>query len=169
MAKSNSVSRIGKMPIVIPAGVEVDIAENNVVTVKSSKATMTRSFHPGLEIKKDGQSVTVACPEGSHDLKSMHGLTRTLLSNMIVGLDKGFSKELEVNGVGYRASLEGKKLVLNIGYSHPVNMDAPEGVEIEVPTPNKIIVKGYDKQVVGQFAAEIRGKRPPEPYKGNGI
>ena len=169
MAKSNSVSRIGKMPITVPAGVEVGIAENNVVTVKNSKATVSRQFHPAMEIKKDGSVVTVACANGDHTYKSMHGLTRTLLNNMIVGLDKGFSKELEVNGVGYRASLEGKKLVLNIGYSHPVNMDAPEGVEIEVPTPNKIIVKGYDKQVVGQFAAEIRGKRPPEPYKGKGI
>ena len=169
MAKSNSISRIGKMPITIPAGVEVDIAENNVVTVKSSKATLTRAFHPAMEIKKDGAVITVACPEGSHDLKSMHGLTRTLLSNMVVGLDKGFTKELEVNGVGYRASLEGGKLVLNIGYSHPVTMDAPKGIEIEVPAPNKIVIKGYDKQAVGQFAAEVRGKRPPEPYKGKGI
>ena len=163
------MSRIGKMAITIPAGVEVEIAENNVVTVKNSKGTMTQALSPKMVIEKNGQTVTVSRPDNSHESKSLHGLTRTLLNNMIVGLDKGFTKELEVNGVGYRAALEGKKLVLNVGYSHPVNMDPPAGVEIEVPAPNKIIIKGYNKQVVGQFAAEVRGKRPPEPYKGKGI
>ncbi|MCQ2418243.1 MAG: 50S ribosomal protein L6 [Clostridia bacterium] len=163
------MSRIGKMPITVPAGVEVNIAEGNVVTVKSSKATMTQKFNPGMIIKQDGNTITVERPNDEHQYKSLHGLTRTLLSNMIHGLDKGFSKELEVNGVGYKAALEGKKLVLNVGYSHPVTMEAPEGIEIEVPAPNKIIIKGYNKQVVGQFASEVRGKRPPEPYKGKGI
>ena len=163
------MSRIGKMAITIPAGVEVEIAENNIVTVKNSKGTMTQALSPKMVIEKNGQTVTVSRPDDSHESKSLHGLTRTLLNNMIVGLDKGFTKELEVNGVGYRAALEGKKLVLNVGYSHPVNMDPPAGVEIEVPAPNKIIIKGYDKQAVGQFAAEVRGKRPPEPYKGKGI
>ena len=163
------MSRIGKMAITIPAGVEVEIAENNVVTVKNSKGTMTQALSPKMVIEKNGQTVTVSRPDNSHESKSLHGLTRTLLNNMIVGLDKGFTKELEVNGVGYRAALEGKKLVLNVGYSHPVNMDPPAGGEIEVPAPNKIIIKGYDKQAVGQFAAEVRGKRPPEPYKGKGI
>ena len=153
------MSRIGKLPITIPAGIDVEIAENNVVTVKGAKATMTQKFDDKMVITKDGQTVKVERPDDSNKYRSLHGLTRTLLSNMIHGLDKGFSKELEVNGVGYRASLEGKKLVLNVGYSHPVNMDPP----------NKIVIKGYDKQAVGQFAAEVRGKRPPEPYKGKGI
>ncbi len=163
------MSRIGKLPITVPAGIEVEIAENNVVTVKGAKATMTQKFDDKMKITKDGQTIKVERPDDSNKYRSLHGLTRTLLSNMIHGLDKGFSKELEVNGVGYRAALEGKKLVMNLGYSHPVTMEAPEGVEIEVPAPNKIIVKGYDKQAVGQFAAEVRGKRPPEPYKGKGI
>ena len=163
------MSRIGKMPITVPAGVDVDIAENNVVTVKSSKGTLTRTFHSGMIIKQDGNTITVERPNDEHLYKSLHGLTRSLLSNMIVGLDKGFSKELEVNGVGYRAAMEGKQLVMNLGFSHQVKMEAPEGVEIEVPSPNKIVIKGYDKQAVGQFAAEVRGKRPPEPYKGKGI
>ena len=163
------MSRIGKMAITIPAGVEVEIAENNVVTVKNSKGTMTQALSPKMVIEKNGQTVTVSRPDNSHESKSLHGLTRTLLNNMIVGLDKGFTKELEVNGVGYRAQMEGKKLVMNLGYSHTVTMEAPEGVEIEVPAPNKILIKGYDKQAVGQFAAEVRGKRPPEPYKGKGI
>ena len=163
------MSRIGKMAITVPAGVEVEIAENNVVTVKSAKGTLTQAFNPKMSIEKDGAKITVSRPDDSHESRSLHGLTRTLLNNMIVGLDKGFSKELEVNGVGYRAQMDGKKLVMNLGYSHPVVMDAPEGVTIEVPAPNKIVIKGYNKQVVGQFAAEVRGKRPPEPYKGKGI
>ena len=163
------MSRIGKMAITVPAGVDVEIAENNVVTVKGAKGSLTQTFNPKMHIEKDGATITVSRPDDSHESKSLHGLTRTLLNNMIVGLDKGFSKELEVNGVGYRAQMEGKKLVMNLGYSHTVTMDPPVGVEIEVPAPNKIIIKGYDKQVVGQFAAEVRGKRPPEPYKGKGI
>ena len=163
------MSRIGKMAITVPAGVDVEIAENNVVTVKSSKGSMTQTFNPNMVIEKEGSTITVKRPDDSHQYKSLHGLTRTLLNNMIVGLDKGFTKELEVNGVGYRAQMDGKKLVMNLGYSHPVTMEAPEGVTIEVPAPNKILIKGYNKQVVGQFAAEVRGKRPPEPYKGKGI
>ena len=163
------MSRIGRLAITVPASVNVEIAENNVVTVKGAKGTLTQTFNSKMIIEKDGAKITVSRPDDSHECKSLHGLTRTLLNNMIVGLDKGFSKELEVNGVGYRAQMEGKKLVMNLGYSHPVTMDPPAGVEIEVPAPNKIIIKGYDKQAVGQFAAEVRGKRPPEPYKGKGI
>ena len=163
------MSRIGKMAITVPASVNVEIAENNVVTVKGAKGTLTQAFNPKMHIEKDGAKITVSRPDDSHENKSLHGLTRTLLNNMIHGLDKGFTKELEVNGVGYRAQMDGKKLVMNLGYSHPVTMEAPEGVTIEVPAPNKIVIKGYNKQVVGQFAAEVRGKRPPEPYKGKGV
>ena len=163
------MSRIGKMAITVPAGVEVTIAEGNVVTVKGPKGTLNSTFHHAMIIKQEGNVITVSRPDESHENKSLHGLTRTLLNNMVVGVDKGFTKELEVNGVGYRASKEGNKLVLNIGYSHPVNMEEPEGVTVEVPSPNKVIVTGTDKQKVGQFAANIRSKRPPEPYKGKGI
>ncbi|MBE6927635.1 MAG: 50S ribosomal protein L6 [Ruminococcaceae bacterium] len=163
------MSRIGKMAITVPAGVEVTIAEGNVVTVKGPKGTLNSTFHHAMIIKQEGNVITVSRPDDSHENKSLHGLTRTLLNNMVVGVDKGFTKELEVNGVGYRASKEGNKLVLNIGYSHPVNMEEPEGVTVEVPSPNKVIVTGTDKQKVGQFAANIRSKRPPEPYKGKGI
>ena len=163
------MSRIGKMAITVPAGVEVTIAEGNVVTVKGPKGTLNSTFHHAMIIKQEGNVITVSRPDDSHENKSLHGLTRTLLNNMVVGVDKGFTKELEVNGVGYRASKEGNKLVLNIGYSHPVNMEEPEGVSVEVPSPNKVIVTGTDKQKVGQFAANIRSKRPPEPYKGKGI
>ena len=163
------MSRIGKMAITVPAGVEVTIAEGNVVTVKGPKGTLNSTFHHAMIIKQEGNIITVSRPDESHENKSLHGLTRTLLNNMVVGVDKGFTKELEVNGVGYRASKEGNKLVLNIGYSHPVNMEEPEGVTVEVPSPNKVIVTGTDKQKVGQFAANIRSKRPPEPYKGKGI
>ena len=163
------MSRIGKLPITVPAGIEVESAADNVVTVKGAKASLTQKFDDKMKITKDGQTITVERPDDSNKYRSLHGLTRTLLSNMIHGLDKGFSKELEVNGVGYKAAMEGGKLVLTVGYSHPVAMELPEGIQVEVPAPNKIIVKGYNKQVVGQFAAEIRGKRPPEPYKGKGI
>ena len=163
------MSRIGKMAITVPAGVEVTIAEGNVVTVKGPKGTLNSTFHHAMIIKQEGNVITVSRPDESHENKSLHGLTRTLLNNMVVGVDKGFSKELGVNGVGYRASKEGNKLVLNIGYSHPVNMEEPEGVTAEVPSPNKIIISGTDKQKVGQFAANVRSKRPPEPYKGKGI
>ncbi len=163
------MSRIGKKLITVPAGVEVTIGEGNAVTVKSAKGTLSRTFNPNMIIKQEGATITVDRPNDEHLYKSLHGLTRTLISNMVEGLDKGFTKELEVNGVGYRAQMEGKKLVMNLGFSHPVTVEAPEGIEIEVPAANKIIIKGYDKQAVGQFAAEVRGKRPPEPYKGKGI
>ena len=163
------MSRIGKMAITVPAGVEVTIADGNVVTVKGPKGTLTSTFHHAMIIKKEGNEIHVSRPDDAHENKSLHGLTRTLINNMILGVEKGYSKELEVNGVGYRASKEGNKLVLNIGYSHPVTMEEPEGINVEVPAPNKIIVNGIDKQKVGQFAANVRGKRPPEPYKGKGI
>jgi large subunit ribosomal protein L6 len=163
------MSRIGKMPITVPAGVEVTVAEGNLVTVKGPKGTLTSKFHHDMIIKQDGAVLTACRPNDEHENKSLHGLTRTLLHNMVVGVEKGFSKELEVNGVGYRASKEGNKLVLNVGYSHPVTMEEPDGITVEVPAPNKIVVNGIDKQKVGQFAANVRGKRPPEPYKGKGI
>ena len=163
------MSRIGKMAITVPAGVEVTVADGNVVTVKGPKGTLTSTFHHAMIIKKEGNEIHVSRPDDAHESKSLHGLTRTLIYNMILGVEKGYSKELEVNGVGYRASKEGNKLVLNIGYSHPVTMEEPEGINVEVPAPNKIIVNGIDKQKVGQFAANVRGQRPPEPYKGKGI
>ena len=163
------MSRIGKMPITVPAGVQVTIADGNVVTVKGPKGTLTSTFHHEMIIKQEGAVLTVSRPDDAHEHKSLHGLTRTLLNNMVVGVEKGYSKELEVNGVGYRASKEGNKLVLNVGYSHPVTMEETDGITVEVPSPNKIVVNGIDKQKVGQFAANVRGKRPPEPYKGKGI
>ncbi len=163
------MSRIGRMPITVPAGVQVTIADGNVVTVKGPKGTLTSTFHHEMIIKQEGAVLTVSRPDDAHEHKSLHGLTRTLLNNMVVGVDKGYSKELEVNGVGYRASKEGNKLVLNVGYSHPVAMEETDGITVEVPSPNKIVVNGIDKQKVGQFAANVRGKRPPEPYKGKGI
>ena len=163
------MSRIGKMAITVPANVDVEIAENNVVTVKSSKGTLTQAFNPKMIIEKDGAKITVSRPDDSHESRSLHGLTRTLLNNMIVGLDKGFTKELEVNGVGYRAQMDGKKLVMNLGYSHQIIVPETEDIKIDVPDANHIVIKGVDKQKVGQFAAEVRGKRPPEPYKGKGI
>ena len=163
------MSRIGKMPITVPAGVEVNIAEGNVVTVKGPKGTLTRAFHPNMKITVEGAVATVARPNDEKANKSLHGLSRTLLNNMVVGVEKGYSKELEINGVGFRAEKKGTQLVLRLGYSHEVIMDEIPGISIEVPSPNKIIIRGIDKQVVGQFAAEVRGKRPPEPYKGKGI
>ena len=163
------MSRIGKKPVIVPANVTVDIAENNVVTVKGPKGTLTYGFHPDMILKLEGNVVTVERPSEEHDHKSLHGLTRTLLNNMVEGVDKGYSKELEVNGVGYRAEKKGNQLVMRLGFSHEVTMDEIPGITVEVPAPNKIIVRGIDKQVVGQFAAEVRGKRPPEPYKGKGI
>ena len=163
------MSRIGKMPITVPAGVQVTIADGNVVTVQGPKGTLTSTFHHDMIIKQEGAVLTVGRPDDEHAHKSLHGLTRTLLHNMVVGVEKGFHKELEINGTGYRAQKDGKKLVMNLGYSHPVTMEEIEGIAIEVPAPNKIVISGIDKQKVGQFAAEVRGKRPPEPYKGKGI
>jgi len=162
------MSRIGKMPVEIPTGVNVDI-KGNVVTVKGPKGTLTKEFHKDMIIKKEGSTIVVSRPSDEKNHKALHGLTRTLVNNMIEGVTKGFEKALEINGVGYRAQKQGKKLVLTLGYSHPVEMEEPEGITFEVPAPNKIIVKGCDKQVVGEVAAKIRSKREPEPYKGKGI
>lgn len=162
------MSRIGKMPVEIPAGVNVDI-KDNVVTVKGPKGTLTKEFHKDMTITKEGTKVIVTRPSDEKIHKSLHGLTRTLISNMVEGVTKGFEKTLEINGVGYRAQKSGKKLVLTLGYSHPVEMDEPAGITVDVPASNKLIVKGCDKQEVGEFAAKIRTKREPEVYKGKGI
>ena len=163
------MSRIGRMPIAVPAGVTVDIAENNQVTVKGPKGTLTRVLPAEMDIKLDGDHVVVTRPNDLKKMKSLHGLTRTLIHNMVVGVTEGYTKKLEVNGVGYRAQKSGKTLNLSLGYSHPVDMVDPEGIEVEVPDQATIIVKGIDKEKVGQYAAEIRSKREPEPYKGKGI
>jgi large subunit ribosomal protein L6 len=157
------------MPIAIPAGVTVDIAENNVVTVKGPKGTLSRALAPELEVKIEDGQVIVNRPNDLKKMKSLHGLTRTLINNMVVGVTAGYEKTLEINGVGYRVVKEGKKLNLTLGYSHPVIMEDPEGIETVCDGQNKIIVKGIDKEKVGQFAAQIREKRAPEPYKGKGI
>ena len=162
------MSRIGRMPIAIPAGVTVEVAENNKVTVKGPKGTLERVLSPEMEIKVEGAEVTVSRPNDLKKMKSLHGLTRTLVNNMVVGVTNGYEKKLEVNGVGYRAAKAGKKLTLSLGYSHPVEMEDPAGIETVVEG-NVITVKGIDKEKVGQFAAEIRDKRRPEPYKGKGI
>ena len=162
------MSRIGKMPIAVPAGVTVVIAENNKVTVKGPKGELSRALAPEMEIKQDGDTITVSRPNDLKRNRALHGLTRTLLNNMIIGVTDGYTKTLEVNGVGYRAAKQGKKLVLNLGYSHPIEMEDPEGLETKVED-NKIIVSGIDKEKVGQYAAEIRSTRAPEPYKGKGI
>ena len=162
------MSRIGRMPIAIPACVTVDLAENNKVTVKGPKGTLERVLPSEMEIKVEGAEVTVSRPNDLKKMKSLHGLTRTLIYNMVVGVTDGYEKTLEINGVGYRAQKQGKKLVLSLGYSHPVEMEDPEGLTTEVKD-NTITVKGIDKEKVGQFAAEIRAKRSPEPYKGKGI
>ena len=163
------MSRIGRLPITIPAGVTVEIAENNKVTVKGPKGTLERELPTEMEIKLDGDTVVVTRPNDLKKMKSLHGLTRTLVNNMVVGVTDGYQKVLEVNGVGYRAAKSGNKLTLSLGYSHPVEMTDPEGVETVVEGQNKIVGKGIDKEKVGQYAAEIRDKRRPEPYKGKGI
>ena len=163
------MSRIGKKPVVIPAGVTVNVAEGNVVTVKGPKGELTNTFNADMMINVEGNVLTVSRPTDEANHRALHGLTRTLIANMIEGVEKGFSKELEVNGVGYRAEKKGNQLVMRLGFSHEVIMDEIPGITVEVPAPNKIIVRGIDKQVVGQFASEVRGKRPPEPYKGKGI
>ena len=163
------MSRIGRMPIAIPAGVTVEVAENNKVTVKGPKGTLVRVLAPEMDITVEGAVVTVARPNDLKRMKSLHGLTRTLINNMVVGVTQGYEKKLEVNGVGYRAQKSGKKLTLSLGFSHPVEMEDPEGIETVMEGQNIIVVKGIDKEKVGQFAAEIRDKRRPEPYKGKGI
>lgn len=163
------MSRIGKLPITIPAGVDVKIGAGNEVTVKGPKATLTRTLHKDMIIKNEGGTITVERPSEDKMHKALHGLTRTLINNMVIGVTEGFTKELEINGVGYRAQMQGKKLVLSLGYSHPVEYTPVEGITLEVPAPNKIIVKGANKEVVGETAAKIREYRMPEPYKGKGI
>ena len=162
------MSRIGKQPIVIPAGVDVTV-EGNLVTVKGPKGTLSREIHPNITVEKDGNEIKVTRPDDKKENRSLHGLSRTLIANMVYGCSESFKKELEVNGIGYRAELKGKELVLKVGYSHDVIMAVPEGITVEVPGPNKIIISGADKQKVGQYAANVREKRPPEPYKGKGI
>ena len=162
------MSRIGRLPVEIPAGVEITVAENNVVTVKGPKGTLTESLPVEMDIKVENNQVVVTRPNDLKKMKSLHGLTRTLVANMVTGVTKGYEKVLEINGVGYRAQKQGKTLVLSLGYSHPVEMEDPEGIETKVDG-NKIIVSGISKEKVGQFAAEIRDKRRPEPYKGKGI
>ena len=162
------MSRIGKMPITVPAGVEITVAEGNVVTVKGPKGELTNTFNADMIINVEGNVLTVSRPTDEANHRALHGLTRTLIANMIEGVEKGFSKELEVNGVGYRAEKKGNQLVMRLGFSHEVIVEEIPGITIEV-NGNKITVRGIDKQAVGQFAAEVRGKRPPEPYKGKGI
>ena len=162
------MSRIGKKPVIIPANVTVNVAEGNVVTVKGPKGELTNTFNKDMILNLEGNVLTVSRPTDEPNHRALHGLTRTLIANMVEGVEKGFAKELEVNGVGYRAEKKGNQLVMRLGYSHEVIMDEIPGITVEV-AGNKITVKGIDKQVVGQFAAEVRGKRPPEPYKGKGI
>ena len=162
------MSRIGKKPVVIPAGVTVTVAEGNVVTVKGPKGELTNTFNADMILNVEGNVLTVSRPTDEANHRALHGLTRTLLSNMVEGVEKGYSKTLEINGTGYRAEKKGNQLVMRLGFSHEVIMEEIPGINIEV-NGNKITIRGIDKQVVGQFAAEVRGKRPPEPYKGKGI
>jgi large subunit ribosomal protein L6 len=157
------------MPVAIPAGVEIKVADGNLITVKGPKGTLTQKLDPTMTIKQEGAEMHVSRPNDEKENRALHGLTRALLHNMVVGVTEGYKKELDINGVGYRAAKEGKKLVLTIGYSHPVEVEEVEGISIEVPNPNHIVISGCDKQQVGQFAAEVREMRPPEPYKGKGI
>ena len=163
------MSRIGRAPITVPAGVEVKVDENNHITVKGPKGTLERDLVPQMKIEIDAGVIHVTRPNDEKENRSLHGLTRTLVANMVTGVTEGFKKTLEVNGVGYRAAKEGKKLVLNIGYSHQVDVEEIDGITIDVPNPNTVVINGIDKQKVGQFAADVRAKRPPEPYKGKGI
>ena len=163
------MSRIGRAPIAIPAGVEIKVEDNNVVTVKGPKGTLTQQFNPNMAIAIEENVLHVTRPNDAKENRALHGLTRTLIHNMVVGVTEGYKKELDVNGVGYRVAKEGKNLVMNLGFSHQVFMEEADGITIEVPSANKIVISGTDKQKVGQFAAEVREKRPPEPYKGKGI
>ena len=163
------MSRIGRAPITVPAGVEVKVDENNHITVKGPKGTLERDLVKQISVNVEAGVITVTRPDDTKENRSLHGLTRTLVDNMVVGVTNGFEKKLEINGVGYRASKEGKNLVLNIGYSHQITMSENDDIQIEVPDANHVVIKGIDKQKVGQFAADVRSKRPPEPYKGKGI
>lgn len=162
------MSRIGKMPVTVPAGVDVKI-DGPVVTVKGPKGTLTKEFNHLMKISQEGTEIIVSRPDDENLSKSLHGLTRTLIHNMVIGVTEGFKKELEINGVGFRCEKQGKKVVMNLGFSHKVEVSDTDDIKLEVPAPNKIVVTGIDKQKVGQMASEIRGKRPPEPYKGKGI
>ena len=163
------MSRIGRTPITIPAGVDVKVSEMNVVTVKGPKGTLERAICPEIVVAVDGAAISVTRPSDMPRHRSLHGLSRSLLNNMVVGVTDGFRKELDINGVGFRATKEGKKLVMNLGFSHQVIIEETDSITIDVPAPNKVIISGIDKQEVGQFAADVRKKRPPEPYKGKGI
>lgn len=163
------MSRIGRKPIAIPAGVEVKVDDANVVTVKGPKGTLTQKIHPLMKVEVKGAEVEVTRPNDEKEARALHGLSRTLINNMVIGVTEGYKKELEVNGVGYRVQKQGSNLVMNLGYSHQVIVSEIPGITIDAPDPNKIIISGPDKQLVGQFAAEVREKRPPEPYKGKGI
>ncbi len=163
------MSRIGKAPITVPAGVEITVSENNHVTVKGPKGTLERTIVPQMKLSTENGVLTVERPDDSKENRSLHGLSRTLIHNMVVGVTQGFEKKLEINGVGYRAVKDGKNLVMNLGYSHQIVIPETEDIQIDVPDANHIVIKGIDKQKVGQFAAEVRGKRPPEPYKGKGV
>jgi len=162
------MSRIGNSPITIPEGVEVKL-DGQIITVKGPKGTLVKELHKNMEVAVDGNVITVKRPDNEAFNRSLHGLTRTLINNMIEGVSKEFTRELQINGVGYRAQKQGTKLVMNLGYSHPVEMEAPEGITFDVPNANTIIVRGIDKEVVGQTAAVVRTKRPPEVYRGKGI
>ena len=163
------MSRIGRTPITVPAGVDVKVDANNHITVKGPKGTLERDLVPQIKVEVGTGVINVTRPDDEKQSRSLHGLTRTLVANMVTGVTDGFAKTLEVNGVGYRASKEGKKLILNIGYSHQVVVEEIDGITIDVPNPNTVVINGIDKQKVGQFAADVRAKRPPEPYKGKGI
>jgi len=163
------MSRVGKKPIEVPSGVTVTVSDDNTVTVKGPKGELTRQFNQDMKIEQEGNIINVVRPSDSKEHRTIHGTTRALLANMVTGVSEGFSRSLELIGVGYRAQLQGKKLVLNVGYSHPVEFTPEAGIEIEVPSNTKIVVKGIDKERVGAFAADIRAVRPPEPYKGKGI
>ena len=163
------MSRIGKLPISVPGGVTITVDDGNTVTVKGPKGTLTEKISPDMMIEQDNGVLHVKRPSDDKQHRALHGLTRSLIHNMVVGVTEGFAKNLEIEGVGYRAQLQGSKLVLNMGYSHPVEFEAPEGISFEVPAPNRITVKGISKQQVGQMAADIRAVREPEPYKGKGI
>ena len=163
------MSRIGLKPIVIPAGVDFKVDDNNTVTVKGPNGTLTQDVNKDITVNIEGSEITLSRPSDAKEHRAMHGLYRALIANMVTGVTDGFKKTLEVNGVGYRVQAQGNKLTMNLGYSHQVIMKAPEGIKIECPTQTSIIISGYDKQKVGQFAAQVREKRPPEPYKGKGI